>query len=139
MADDDKRIILRNEKGHFVKGTPGPNPKPTGRPKSYKGIAKDIQKRTGNGKELLDFIESVLKGTVEGGSTLAAKMWACEQLLNRGYGRAPQVVEVHSDATDTPAVALDFSQLSDEELEAMEKAAEIVNNLADKQKGVIDV
>ena len=133
MSDETPK---RNALGHYLPGFVHKH-KPPGRPKGYKGIAKEIQKRTQDGKTLLDFLFSVLDGTVTGGATLAAKMWATEQLLNRGYGKAPQVVEISSTLdTDAHATTIDMSKMTEEELEAMEKAAEIASRYAGKRKPI---
>ena len=128
----DAPVIKRNEKGQWLPGQAGGNM--GGRPKGYKGFAKEIMKRTNNGADLLDFIKSVLDGTCDGGSTLAAKMWATEQLLNRGLGKAPQVIEINNNIDHDAAIhAIDYDKLREDELEVLEKAADIMGRHTSKR------
>ncbi len=130
MAGD---VIKRAPNGHFLPGTAGGK----GRPRGYKGIAKYIQRNSNGCEDLIDFMFQVLKGEVPEGATLQAKQWACEQLLNRGLGKAPAVVEVHQALDSDPAATvIDMSAASDEDLEAMEKAAEVMERLANKRKPI---
>lgn len=128
------KIATRDAAGRWLKGH-SPNPK--GRPKGYKAMAHAIQVESRNGQELLEFLFDVLRGDIEGGVPLTARMWAAEQLYNRGFGKAPQVIEV-GDAWDSePSSAmLDIAELSDEELETMEAASTIVGRLALKRKPI---
>jgi len=126
-------LVKRGDGGRFLPGTTGG----TGRPKGYKGLARAIQKESDGGQELIDFLFDVLRAKNEAGATLAARQWACEQLLNRGYGRAPQVVEVSTSLdSDAVATAIDVGAMSDEELEIWEKAADIAARHANKRKPI---
>ena len=126
-------IVRRDANGRFLN-----QGGPTGsRPKGYKGIAKYIMSKSNNGEDLIDYLFKVLSGEVEGGSTLAAKMWATEQLLNRGLGKAPQMIEINTTIdTEARATMIDMGAMSDEELEAMEKAAEIASRYAGNRKPI---
>lgn len=116
---------------------PGVSGNPGGRPKGYKGLAKLIQKRSDGGEELIIFLFDVLRGEHELGATLGARQWACEQLLNRGYGKAPAIVEVHNSLDDDAvATVIDTRGMTDEELEIWEKAAEIAERHANKRKPI---
>ncbi len=134
MSESDG--IKRNALGHYLPGTKLAH-KPTGRPKGYKGLAKYIQSKSNDGRDLIDFIYTVLSGECEGGSTLAAKMWAVEQLLNRGLGKAPQVIEISTSLdTDAAASAIDMSKMTEKDLEIMEKAGEIAEKYAGNRKPI---
>ena len=126
------KIEKRGPGGLFAKGnTMG------GRRKGYKGLARDIQNMSGSGIELVEFMFAVLRGEVPEGASLGAKQWACEQLLNRGYGKAPQVIEISQSLdSDATASVIDVAGMSDEELEVWEKAAEIASRHANKRKPI---
>ena len=127
-------LVKRDAKGGWLKGQSG---NPSGKAIGFKGLAKKIQAESSGGDELIAFMFSVLRGEVPEGATLAAKQWACEQLLNRGYGKAPQVIEIAQTLDkDAKASVIDMSQASDEDLEAMEKAAEVMERLANKRKPI---
>ncbi len=75
---------------------PGQSGNPGGRPAGYNGLAKQIRAATNNGKELLDLLLDIARGQIPGGSTAKEKMVAAQILLNRGWGKAPETVEVIS-------------------------------------------
>ncbi len=117
----------------------GHSANPGGRTKGYKRFAKDILKETGQGQELLDYLLKVFRADKElGGVTLKDRHWAAEQLLNRGLGRPPQVVEIDNGlGDDVGPTSIPMDQMSDAELEAIEKAADVLERHAKKR--VIDV
>ena len=128
----------RNAKGQFLKGVTHAH-KPTGRPKGYKSLAMDIQRRTGNGEKLMDFLLDVFNAEASlDGVKMSERMWACEQLLNRGWGRFPSVVEVHTLDSDAVPNEVDVDDMTNEELEALEEAGKILEKHSSKRK-VIDV
>ena len=109
------QVVKRGPGVPWVKGQSG---NPGGRPLGYKGIAKYIQANSNGCEDLIDFMFQVLKGEVPEGATLGAKQWACEQLLNRGLGKAPAIVEVHQSLDDDAvATVIDVAEMTDEELE----------------------
>lgn len=107
----------------FPKGT---SPNPGGRPKAAIAMAKLIRDSTRDGAEVVEFMLAVLRGDGEIGppedrrplpSDLKdgkSRRWAAEQLLDRGFGKAPQTIEI---AAQGEAVAMpDMSGLPLEEL-----------------------
>jgi hypothetical protein len=73
----------RNEKGQIVKGT---TLNPGGRPK---GLASRVRDMTNQGEELLSYLLKVVKG--EERASGADRIRAAELLLQRGFGKAPEI------------------------------------------------
>jgi hypothetical protein len=134
----------RNEKGHYLKGVSG---NPGGTAKGLRGVAQKLQRDTGNGQELYDFLLSVMRNEFEemGAGMLSDsekfnhRKWATEKLLDRVLGKAKETVEVISSFDEGgSATAIDTSSMSDEELEALAKAGDILEKHA-ALKAPIDV
>lgn len=149
-----KAKATRNAQGHFIKGgVPG---NPGGRRNGVLAHAHLIQRETENGTELVDFMLSVLRGefseTRKDGTPglnageltdsekFKARLWACEKLHDRGFGKAKETIEVITSDLDTGGSAgqIDMSKATDEELEALTKAGDIFERLT-SAGGVIDV
>jgi hypothetical protein len=95
---------------------PGQSGNPKGRPRIAGGLAQRIRAATGDGQELLDFVLDVLRDPA---SSDEMKRYAHTWLSNRGHGKEPIMLEVAAAERAEPEV--DYSRLSVEELEALER------------------
>ena len=92
---------------------PGRSGNPDGRPKGFRGLAEQIRGRTREGQALVDFAIQTFE---DPGAEHADRWKAMEWLADRGYGKAAQIIELVA-----PAPSLDFSRLSQEQLETFER------------------
>ena len=103
---------------------PGQSGNPSGRPKGTRDLAGYVLETTDGGKELIDSLLSIARGImpnvpVQGGSRPrkdqqvrpADQLKAIEMLLDRGFGRSPQQLDIAHSVTDRP-----LEHLSDETL-----------------------
>ena len=103
---------------------PGQSGNPTGRPKGTKDLAGYVPETTDGGKELVDALVSIARGVMpnvpvpEGSRPRkdqqirpADQLKAIEMLLDRGFGRSPQQLDIAHSVTDRP-----MEHLSDETL-----------------------
>ena len=103
---------------------PGQSGNPSGRPKGTRDLAGYVLEITDGGKELVDALVSIARGTmpnvaVQEGSRPrkdqqvrpADQLKAIEMLLDRGFGRSPQQLDIAHSVTDRP-----LEHLSDETL-----------------------
>ena len=103
---------------------PGQSGNPSGRPKGTRDLAGYVLETTDGGKELVDALVSIARGTmpnvaVQEGSRPrkdqqvrpADQLKAIEMLLDRGFGRSPQQLDVAHSVSDRP-----LEHLSDETL-----------------------
>ena len=103
---------------------PGQSGNPRGRPKGTRDLAGYVLETTDGGKELVDALVSIARGVmpnvpVQGGSRPrkdqqvrpADQLKAIEMLLDRGFGRSPQQLDIAHSVSDRP-----FANLSDETL-----------------------
>ena len=103
---------------------PGQSGNPSGRPKGTRDLAGYVLESTGGGRELVDSLVSIARGvmpnvSVQEGSRPrkdqqvrpAAQLKAIEMLLDRGFGRSPQQLDIAHSVTDRP-----LEHLSDETL-----------------------
>ena len=103
---------------------PGQSGNPSGRPKGTRDLAGYVLETTDGGKELVDALVSIAKGVMpnvavqEGSRTRkdqqvrpADQLKAIEMLLDRGFGRSPQQLDIAHSVTDRP-----LEHLSDETL-----------------------
>ena len=103
---------------------PGQSGNPSGRPKGTRDLAGYVLETTDGGKELVDALLSIARGTmpnvaVQEGSRPrkdqqvrpADQLKAIEMLLDRGFGRSPQQLDIAHSVTDRP-----LENLSDEAL-----------------------
>ena len=103
---------------------PGQSGNPSGRPKGTRDLAGYVLETTDDGRELIDSLLSIARGitpniAVQEGSRPrkdqqvrpADQLKAIEMLLDRGFGRSPQQLDIADSVTDRP-----LEHLSDETL-----------------------
>jgi hypothetical protein len=103
---------------------PGQSGNPSGRPRGTRDLAGYVLETTDGGKELVDALVSIARGVmpnvaVQEGSRPrkdqqvrpADQLKAIEMLLDRGFGRSPQQLDVAHSVSDRP-----LEHLSDETL-----------------------
>jgi len=106
---------------------PGQSGNPSGRPKGTRDLASYVLETTDGGKELVDALVSIARGTmpnvaVQEGSRPrkdqqvrpADQLKAIEMLLDRGFGRSPQQLDIAHSVTDQP-----LAHLSDDMLQLL--------------------
>ena len=111
---------------------PGQSGNPSGRPKGTRDLAGYVLETTDGGKELIDSLLCIARGIVpnipvqEGSRPRkdqqvrpADQLKAIEMLLDRGFGRSPQQLDVAHSVSDRP-----FANLSDETLRLLVENAE---------------
>jgi hypothetical protein len=94
---------------------PGQSGNPSGRPKGTRDLAGYVLETTDGGKELVDALLSIARGVmpnvaVQKGSSPrkdqqvrpADQLKAIEMLLDRGFGRSPQQLDVAHSVSDRP-------------------------------------
>ena len=110
---------------------PGHSGNPSGRPKGTRDLAGYVLETTDGGKELVDALVSMSRGimpnvAVQKGSRprkdqqvrLADQLKAIEMLLDRGFGRSPQQIDIAHSVPDRP-----LEHLSDETLRLLVESA----------------
>ena len=110
---------------------PGQSGNPSGRPRGTRDLAGYVLETTAGGKELVDALVSIAKGAmpnlaVQKGSRPrkdqqvrpADQLKAIEMLLDRGFGRSPQQLDIAHSVTDRP-----LKHLSDEMLQLLVESA----------------
>ena len=103
---------------------PGQSGNPSGRPKGTRDLAGYVLETTDGGKELVDALICIARGAVpnlavqEGSRPRkdqqvrpADQLKAIEMLLDRGFGRSPQQLDIARSVSDRP-----LANLSDEML-----------------------
>ena len=111
---------------------PGQSGNPSGRPRGTRDLAGYVLETTDAGKELIDALVSIARGVmpsvpVQKGSRPrkdqqvrpADQLKAIEMLLDRGFGRSPQQLDIAHNVSDRP-----FANLSDEMLMLLVENAE---------------
>ena len=119
---------------------PGQSGNRGGRPKAAESLAKQIREATAvdgiEGKELVDFVVSVKRG--EGPDDMkdaASRRWATTTLLERGWGKPQEHIEL---TTGESAPKVDYSVLTDEELEVLERITAKLEHAAAPLEGAGD-
>ena len=92
---------------------PGQSGNPSGRPKGSRDLAGYVLEATDGGKELVDALLSIVRGDVpnvpvQEGSRLrkdqqvrpADQLKAIEMLLDRGFGRSPEQLDIAHSVSD---------------------------------------
>ena len=103
---------------------PGQSGNPSGRPRGTRDLAGYVLETTDGGKELVDALVPIARGAMpkvlvqEGSSPRkdqqvrpADQLKAIEMLLDRGFGRSPQQLDIAHSVSDRP-----LEHLSDETL-----------------------
>ena len=103
---------------------PGQSGNPSGRPRGTRDLSGYVLETTDGGKELVDALVSIARGVmpnvpVQEGSRPrkdqqvrpADQLKTIEMLLDRGFGRSPQQLDIAHSVSDRP-----FANLSDETL-----------------------
>ena len=116
-----------NQRNNLSPWKPGQSGNPSGRPRATRDLAGYVLETTDGGKELVDALVSLARGimsnvAVQGGSRPrkdqqvrpADQLKAIEILLERGFGRSPQQIDIAHSVTDRP-----LAHLSDETLDAL--------------------
>ena len=122
---------------------PGQSGNPSGRPKGTRDLAGYVLETTDGGKELVDALVSIARGVMPDVATQedsrprkdqqvrpADQLKAIEMLLDRGFGRSPQQLDIAHSVTDRP-----LAHLSDETLRLL---VENARQLKDGNGVVID-
>ena len=113
-----------NQENNLSPWQPGQSGNPSGRPKGTRDLAGYVLETTDGGKELVDALVSLARGIMpnvpmQKGSRPrkdqqvrpADQLKAIEMLLDRGFGRSPQQLDVAHSVSDRP-----LERLSDETL-----------------------
>ena len=113
-----------NQSNNLSPWQPGQSGNPSGRPKGTRDLASYVLETTDGGKELVDALVSIARGTMpnvatQEGSRMrkdqqvrpADQLKAIEMLLDRGFGRSPQQLDIAHSVSDRP-----LAHLSDETL-----------------------
>ena len=116
-----------NQRNNLSPWKPGQSGNPSGRPRGTRDLAGYVLETTDGGKELVDALVSLARGimsnvAVQGGSRPrkdqqvrpADQLKPIEMLLERGFGRSPQQIDIAHSVTDRP-----LAHLSDETLDAL--------------------
>ena len=98
---------------------PGQSGNPSGRPKGTRDLASYVLETTDGGKELVDALLSIARGTMPNVATQegsrprkdqqvrpADQLKAIEMLLDRGFGRSPQQLDIAHSVSDRPLADL---------------------------------
>jgi len=120
-----------NPENNLSPWKPGQSGNPSGRPRGTRDLAGYVLEATGGGKELVDALVSIVRGIVpsvaaqEGSRPRkdqqvrpADQLKAIEMLLDRGFGRSPQQLDVAHSVTDRP-----LAHLSDATLQLLIESA----------------
>ena len=110
---------------------PGQSGNPSGRPKGTRDLAGYVLETTDGGKEMVDALVSITRGVmpnvaVQEGSRPrkdqqvrpADQLKTIEMLLDRGFGRSPQQLDIAHSVSDRP-----LEHLSDETLRPLVETA----------------
>ena len=132
-----------NAENNLSPWQPGQSGNPSGRPKGTRDLAGYVLETTDGGKELVDALVSIARGIMpsipaQKGSRPrkdqqvrpADQLKAIEMLLDRGFGRSPQQLDIAHSVTNRP-----LEHLSDETLRLL---VENARQLKDGSGVVID-
>ena len=106
---------------------PGQSGNPSGRPKGTRDLAGYVLETTDGGRELVDALVSIARGVMPNVAVQedtrprkdqqvrpADQLKAIEMLLDRGFGRSPQQLDIAHSVSDRP-----FANLSDATLQLL--------------------
>ena len=124
-----------NQGNNLSPWKPGQSGNPSGRPKGTRDLAGYVLETTDGGKELVDALICIARGIMpdlpmqEGSRPRkdqqvrpADQLKAIEMLLDRGFGRSPQQLDIAHSVTDRPV-----EHLSDETLLLLVEGARQLN------------
>ena len=124
-----------NAENNLSPWKPGQSGNPSGRPKGTKDLAGYVPETTDGGKELVDVLVSIARGVMpnvpvpEGSRPRknqqvrpADQLKAIEMLLDRGFGRSPQQLDIAHSVSDRP-----LENLSDATLRLLVEGARQLN------------
>ena len=124
-----------NSNNNLSPWQPGQSGNPSGRPKGTRDLAGYVLETTDGGKELVDALICIARGVMPNVAAQessrprkdqqvrsADRLKAIEMLLDRGFGRSPQQLDVAHSVTDRP-----FANLSDETLQLLVESAKQLN------------
>ena len=103
---------------------PGQSGNPSGRPKGTRDLAGYVLETTDGGKELVDALVSIARGVMpnvsmqERSRPRKDQLKAIEMLLDRGFGRLPQQLDIAHNVSSRP-----LEHLSDETLRLLVESA----------------
>ena len=113
-----------NQENNLSPWQPGQSGNPSGRPKGTRELAAYVLETTDGGKELVDALVSIARGVMPNVAVQevsrprkdqqvrpADQLKAIEMLLDRGFGRSPQQLDIAHSVSDRP-----LEHLSDETL-----------------------
>jgi hypothetical protein len=113
-----------NQGNNLSPWQPGQSGNPSGRPKGTRDLAGYVLETTDGGKELVDALVSIARGVMPNVPVQevsrprkdkqvrpADQLKAIEMLLDRGFGRSPQQIDLAHSVSDRP-----LEHLSDETL-----------------------
>ena len=116
--------IANNTNNNLSPWRPGQSGNPSGRPKGTRGLAGYVLENTDGGRELVDALLCIARGVMpnvaaqEGSRPRkgqqvrpADQLKAIEMLLDRGFGRSQQQLDIAHSVSDRP-----LKHLSDETL-----------------------
>ena len=122
---------------------PGQSGNPSGRPKGTRDLAGYVLETTDGGRELVDALVSIARGVMPNVAVQedtrprkdqqvrpADQLKAIEMLLDRGFGRSPQQLDIAHSVIDRPS-----EHLSDEALQLLFESA---RQLEDASGVVVD-
>ena len=124
---------------------PGQSGNPSGRPKGTRDLAGYVLETTDGGKDLVDALVSIARGVMPNVATQegsrprkdqqvrpADQLKAIEMLLDRGFGRSPQQLDIAHSVTDRP-----LEHLSDETLRMLVENAQQLKDGSGVMEGQI--
>ena len=119
-----------NQSNNLSPWQPGQSGNPSGRPKGTRDLAGYVLETTDGGKELVDSLLCIARGIIpvavqedsrpRTGQQVrpADQLKAIEMLLDRGFGRSPQQLDIAHSVTDRP-----LQHLSDATLHLLVESA----------------
>ena len=101
-----------------------PSPNPGGRPK---GLASYIRENTLDGRELADFLIAVVRGGERVFCKMNDRLKACEMLLDRGFGRLPDLA-----VEEKMRPVIDLGKLTPEQIDKIERFGLLMASIRDR-------
>ena len=104
-----------NPSNNLSSWQPGQSGNPSGRPKGTRDLAGYVLETTDGGKELVDVLMSIAKGVMpnvpvqedsRSRKVASRPVEAIEMLLDRGFGRSPQQLDIAHSFSNRPLKSL---------------------------------